>query len=220
MIKWLFLILCFSGVFTIKTSGQENYNQKIAVKWLNEKPAGHIEVSNGELEKISLLGGRAKIKGNKFDFSSAGSEIIEVSLKNTHTDYGSGATVVSVYNGPHSFSFFLRDVTNEYPVYIPEYNVVVSGSDDKRSYLQTAEDIRNRGSRTKLEKIGNEPEESFDSAAFHTRDQVCPIWLGISRDIRLFELGASGEMSTITPGWLPPQFYFRKQTIQVLIIVI
>ena len=199
IIKLVFLILCFSGAFTIKTSGQENYNRKIAVKWLNEKPAGHIEVSNGELEKISLLEGRAKIKGNKFAFSSAGSEIIEVSLKNTHTDYGSGATVVSVYNGPHSFSFFLRDVTNKYPIYIPEYNVAVSGQADKRSYLQTSEDIRNRGSRTKLEKIENEPEESFDSAAFHTRDQVCPIWLGISRDIRLFELGSTGEMSTITP---------------------
>ena len=200
MIKCFFLILCFSGAFSIKTSCQQNNNnQKIAVKWLNEKPSGHIEVSNGELERISLLGGRAKIKGNKFDFSSAGSEIIEVSLKNTHTDYGSGASVVSVYNSPHSFSFFLRDVTNENPIYIPEYNIVVSGPDDKRSYLQTAEDIRNHGSRTKLEKIENEPEESFDSAAFHTRNQVCPIWLGISRDIRLFELGSSGEMSTITP---------------------
>ncbi|HOB84309.1 MAG TPA: hypothetical protein PKX27_07280 [Bacteroidales bacterium] len=199
MINWFCLILCFSVAFTLKTSGQENYNQKIVVKWLNEKPSGYIEVSNGELEKISLLGGRAKIKGNKFDFSSTGSDIIEVSLKNARIDYGSGATIVSVYNGPHSFSFFLRDVTNEYPIYIPEYNVVVSLPDDKRTYLQTSEDILNSGFLTKLEKIDNEPEESFDSAASHTRNQVCPVWLGISRDIRLFELGFSGEMSTITP---------------------
>jgi len=37
--------------------------------------------------------------------------MLDVSLKNTKTNYGSGATMVSVNNGNHSFSFLLRDVT-------------------------------------------------------------------------------------------------------------
>ena len=59
--------------------------------------------------------------------------------------------------------------------------------------------IKGRALQTNLQKIENEPEESFDSAAVHTRNQVCPIWLGISRDIRIFEIGTPQEMNIITP---------------------
>jgi len=76
---------------------------------------------------------------------------------------------------------------------------VVCRFDDNRSFQQIEEEIKNRKTLTKLEKIENEPEESFDSAAIHTRNQVCPIWLGISRDIRIFELGSSLEMENIIP---------------------
>jgi len=173
--------------------------QRVAIKWLNEKPQGYVEVVNGELESIALHEGIGKVIDNRYAFRSAGSDILDISLINTRVNYGSGTTVVSIYNGSHSFSFLLRDVTYEYPIYIPEYNVVVCRFDDNRSYQQIEEDIKSRQLQTKLEKIENEPEESFESAAVHTRNQVCPIWLGISRDIRLFELGSSQEMETISP---------------------
>ena len=48
-------------------------------------------------------------------------------------------------------------------------------------------------------KIDQEPEELFDSAALHTRIQVCPTWLGISRDIRIFEMGSPQDMDMIIP---------------------
>jgi hypothetical protein len=173
--------------------------QKVVIKWLNDPPRGHIEVLNGSLESIVLRQGKGKISDNQFSFSSSGSDILDLSFKNTRVNYGSGATVVTVYNGIHSFSFFLRDVTYEYPIYIPQYNVMVCRSDDNRSYQEIEADIKNRQLLTKLEKIKNDPEESFDSAAVHTRNQVCPIWLGISRDIRLFELRSSQEMEIVTP---------------------
>ena len=52
---------------------------------------------------------------------------------------------------------------------------------------------------TNLQKIDSEPEESFESAAVHTRNQTCPTWLGISRDIRIFEIGTPEDMERIIP---------------------
>ena len=198
--KLLLLISCFAytGILNVLCLNAQDA-QRILIKWLNEKPQGHIELYNGGLEKIGLLQGKGKIHDNQFIFSTSGSNMLDVSLKNTKTNYGSGATMVSVNNGNHSFSFLLRDVTYEYPIFIPEYNVVVCRFDDNRSFQQIEEEIKNRKTLTKLEKIENEPEESFDSAAIHTRNQVCPIWLGISRDIRIFELGSSLEMENIIP---------------------
>jgi hypothetical protein len=186
---------CILNVLCI--NGQDA--QRVVIKWSNEKPQGHIEIYNGSLERIALQQGKGKIHDNQFIFSSSEYNVLEVSLIDTKIKYGSGATVVSVHNGNHSFSFFLRDVTYEYPIYIPEYNVVICRFDDNLSYKQIEEEIKNRHLLTKIEKIKNEPEESFDSAAVHTRKQVCPIWLGISRDIRLFEMGTSLEMDNIIP---------------------
>jgi len=198
--KLFVLISCFvyAGILNVLCLNAQD-SQRVLIKWMNEKPQGHIELYNGGLERIAIHQGKGKTSDNQFIFSTSGSNMLDVSLKNAKLNYGSGATVVSVYNGNHSFSFFLRDVTYEYPIYIPEYNVVVSRSDDNRSYQQTEEEIKNRKTLTKLEKIKNQPEESFDSAAIHTRKQICPIWLGISRDIRLFELGTSLEMENIIP---------------------
>jgi hypothetical protein len=175
------LILCFAwaGAFNVLCQNAQDA-QRVVIKWLNEKPQGHIEVLNGELKSTVIHEGKGKVIDSQYRFTSSGSDIIDISLKNTRVNYGSGATVVSVYNGIHSFSFFLRDVTYEYPIYIPEYNVVVCRYDDNRSYQQIEEEIKNRQLLTKLGKIEKEPEESFDSAAVHTRNQVCPIWLGYS----------------------------------------
>jgi hypothetical protein len=210
-IKVFLLILGFAcaGVFNATCQDTKN-TQRIVIKWLNEKPQGHVEVLNGELESIKIRQGKGKVSNNQYRFSSAGSDILDVSLKNTRINYGSGTTVVSIYNGSHSFSFFLRDVTDEYPIYIQEYNVIVCRFDDNRSYEQIEENIKNRRLQTKLEKINNEPEESFESAAVHTRNQVCPIWLGISRDIRLFELRSSEEMETISPKMASSSVYLPE----------
>ena len=188
-----FLCICKSGSQT--TSGLEN----ITIKWQGVKPVGSFEVLNGKLVKLVVQQEKAKINGNQFRFNKAGSNSIGLVLRNININPGSGATVVTVRNGSESFSFFLRDVTHDYPIYIPAYNAVVCRSDDNRSYAAIEQEIKSRSLQTRISKIESEPEESFDSAASHTRDQVCPLWLGISRDIRIFELGFSGELNTVTP---------------------
>jgi hypothetical protein len=189
----VFTCICKSGAQA--TLGHENIN----IKWQKVKPVGSIEVLNGELVKLSAPGGKSKISGNQFRFNQAGSNSIVLVLRNININPGSGATVVTIRNGDNSFSFFLRDVSYDYPIYIPAYNVMVCRGDDNRSYNIIEQEIKSRGLKTKISKIEGEPEESFESAAVHTRDQVCPLWLGISRDIRIFELGFSGEINTVTP---------------------
>jgi hypothetical protein len=174
-------------------------NMHVAVEWMNERPAGNIEVFNGDLENLAISCGNGRIRGDHFEFRSPGRNRIEVALANVKVNYGSGPTVVTVRSGVNSFSFFLRDVSPEFPIYIPDYKVVICSSDDRRSYTEIESDIKARGLLSNLQKIENEPEESFDSASVHTRDQVCPTWLGISRDIRIFEIATPQDMDLIIP---------------------
>ncbi len=114
-------------------------------------------------------------------------------------DQAAGQRLLSVRNGDNSFSFLLRDVNVDYPIWLPQYRVVVCTSEDNRSYGEIETDITNRHLRSKLQNMEKEAEESFDSAASHTRDQKCPTWLGISRDMRIFEMGLTQEFETIMP---------------------
>jgi hypothetical protein len=184
-------ITSFSQVMTV--------NKQITIEWQNIKPSGYIEVLNGKLEKISISEGKGKITGDHFTFRSGEFNRLEISFSDANLNYGSGTTVVSVHSGANSFSFFLRDVSAGFPIYIPEYKVIVSLAEDKRSYNQIESAIKDRHLLTNLQKIENEPEESFDSASVHTRNQTCPTWLGISRDIRIFEIGTPQDMDMIIP---------------------
>ena len=159
---------------------------------------------NGKLLKIEIVQGKGEVKRNAFEFDSNDNLRLLASLTNVKNNTGSDPTIVAVRTDQHPFSFFLRDVTKEYPIYIPEYHVIVTASDDMRSYNQIESALKSRNLRTKLQHIENEPEESFDSAAILTRNQPCPTWLGLSRDMRIFELSdnrayPNSEMNMITP---------------------
>jgi hypothetical protein len=196
------LILCSFNV-----SGQSILNlnnQRIAVEWQKGKIKGAIEVSNGKLVKIEIIRGKGKIKENSFEFNSNDPVRIEASFTKVKNNPGSEATIVTIRTDQNPFSFFLRDVNKEYPIYIPEYNVVVTIFDDLRSYNQVETEIKNRNLKSKLQQLEAEPEESYDSAAMHTRNQHCLTWLGISRDMRIFELtdnltNPGTEMNVIRP---------------------
>jgi hypothetical protein len=195
----LFTALIFQFIISGANCPGNHLQRTISVEWNGMKPSGTIEVMNCSLEKIFISGGKGKISKNHFEFSSSGNNRLDITLADINDGPGSGTSLVSVRTGKNSFSFFLRDVTAEYPLYIPDCNAVVCPVEDQRTFLQTEAAIRQRGLLTNLEKIETEQEESFDSAAVHTRDQVCPTWLGISRDIRIFEVGLPQDMDLITP---------------------
>ncbi|MEO8960336.1 MAG: hypothetical protein ABI325_00540 [Ginsengibacter sp.] len=178
--------------------------QKISIEWNNAKPSGTIEVLNGTLIKIEVIGGKAKVKDNRFEYTSSGQARISLEIGNVKNQSGPGATIVSIRTNSSPFSFFLRDVSEGFPIYIPGYSVVVLKDADIRSYDEVQLDILSRKLKTKLQKIESEPEESFAAAASQTLNQSVPTWLGISRDFRIFQIDESlpnmpREANIITP---------------------
>lgn len=176
----------------------------IKVIWQQGKPSGAISVVNGKLSGIKIVEGKGKIAENNFRFNTLDEVAILVSLDDVRYNLGSDATLVNVRTSENPFTFFLRDVNKDYPIYITEYKVIVTTVDDQRSYSQIEAEIIKRQLKSKLAKIEEEPEESFDTAATHTRNQPCPTWLGISRDMRIFELSDNrtnpgSEMNSIKP---------------------
>lgn len=171
----------------------------VAIEWHNDKPAGRIEVLHGRLASLKIIKGRGRVDGDRFDFSRQGENRLEIRLHDVQTAPGRGATIVGVKSNSRAFSFFLRDVSVEFPVWIPAYGVVVLPAGDDRSYAQVEKAITAAGLKTKKAIIDAEPEESFENAARFTRDQPCPTWLGISRDIRMFEIALSQDMEIVYP---------------------
>ena len=165
--------------------------QKVAVEWKNAKPSGHIQVLNGDLMKIEIVKGRGKVNNNRFEFTSSGSARIIIEINNVRDQLGPGSTIVTVKTADSPFSFFLRDVGKECPIYIPEYSLIVLEDSDNRSYDEVQLEIFSRKTKTKLQKIESEGEESFASASKRTLNQVVPTWLGLSRDFRIFNISES-----------------------------
>ena len=185
-------------------NGKYPSSQTIAIEWQNSQPGGTIDVVHGELVKIRIANGKGKITGNSFDFKTVGDARIEVTVTNVQNHAGSDPTMIRVKTARNPFTFFLRDVNSKYPICIPEYHAAVTEDQDLRSFAGIQSDIRNQNLKSKIRQMSDGAEESFDSAAVHTRNQPCPTWLGISRDIRIFELtdnrtNPASEMNLIRP---------------------
>jgi len=163
-------------------------DKMVSVKWEQGKPKGSIEYLNGEFSKAAISAGKGKVKENRFSFSSEGKAQIDISITKANCNPGSGATIISIMTDGNPFSFLLRDVNTNFPIYIPDYGVAVTEASDQRSYQEVKKEIESRKLITNLATIESLPEQSYDSAAKFTRDHALPTWLGISRDIRIFEV--------------------------------
>lgn len=149
----------------------------INILWQSGPVSGTVEIAHG-----TLVGEAA------FTVSSR----LPVTVTDERVAEGAFQTRVTV-RGPHPFTFFLRDVNAAYPIFIPAYGVAVTAGDDPRDYAQIADDVRNKELASVRQCIEAEPEESYETAAPKTRDLKCPTWLGISRDMRIFELDANRQ---------------------------
>lgn len=179
--------------------GQPSDISEIYIKWSGLKPEGSVAVLNGKLNKITATLGKCRISGNCFRFLSESNNSLQVSLSDVNINSGPNSTLITINNGTSSFSFFLRDVNKDYPVYIPAYHVIVSPVDDQSSYADIEKSITGKNLETKLQGIMGGPEESFNSASMFTRYQICPTWMGISRDMRIFQVEQFREMDMISP---------------------
>ena len=159
--------------------------RKIAVEWKHGPQQGRVEILNGRLEKLALVRGDGTVR--KESFTLAGPGRLEMTIGQPDLDLGSAGAVITLRTAK-PFSLFLRDVSKQYPIFVPEYGVAVTDADDTRCCEEIEQAIRARGLQSNLQRIESEPEETYDVAAAHTRSLVCPIWLGLSRDFRIFEV--------------------------------
>lgn len=125
--------------------------------------------------------------------SFSGSEAA-VAFTHAMTGFGPNATLVHVETD-RPFSFFLRDVSSCCPIYLPKCGAVVTEGEDLRSYDQITADIAAKKGKSKRALCAEEAEYDFERAAGETLDLKGPVWLGISRDMRLFQVAFHGKAS-------------------------
>src|ERR1700676_4787610 len=186
------------------TSEYGDVHRQIVIEWKSGHPEGQVLVSEGAVEQIQMSGGMGEAQPDgHFACRQDGPCRIELSLTGTPVRTGKGSTIVTVETKTNPFSFFLRDVDAQYPIYIPAYQVCVTEATDPRTYDQIATAVHNRGLLSDLQLIKQEPEESFSQAASHARNINVETWLGLSRDFRIFALD-----SKLT--WIEPRFHAYK----------
>lgn len=173
---------------------------EIAIEWKNGRPKGRISVTAGQLLNVRVAVGKGSAEKDSFSSSSDSRFRLAVSLIGSDARYGPGSTLVCIETERGAFSFFLRDVDRQAPIWISHYDVAVTTAEDLRSYSELEHDILRHGLRTRLQQIEHEPEESFTLAAQSTRSLKCPTWLGLGRDMRIFSVGERLE-------WILPQFH-------------
>ena len=172
----------------------------ITILWERGCPSSRIEVSDGDLEQLAIADGDGSVCGDGLTFNARGACRLRVTLRACHVGPGPGATIITVRTPEAPFSFFLRDVSAKHPIFLPDCGVIVTEADDERGYARIANSIRGRGLQTSRQRIESENEEDFETAAANTRPTTSPIWLGLSRDVRIFDVEfPKAQRGTIRP---------------------
>jgi len=193
--KAVFLIL----FLTVSVGAFAQKMNEVVVEWKQAPTSGSVAVTHGRLSRLEIAVGKGRTRDRTFEFADEGRARIRLSLDSTNTKAGSHPTVITLEASTGSFSFFLRDVTSESPIYIPEYGVVVLKRDDPRSYDAVERAVLSRKSKTKIQQLTDAPmEASFASVENRTRDMSVPTWLGTSRDFRIFQI--TEALSDLSPG--------------------
>lgn len=196
----LFSLLCLLGSHL---RAQEK-DTEVVIVWNERNQNGSVEISNGRLKSITIPKEKGKTKENRFTLTGDPARLF-LKIADTTGEWGPEPTIVHIKTEANAFSFFLRDVSGAYPIFIPQYGVAVLPKGDERSYSEIKNDIANRKTFTKLEKIQIEQETSFNATTGQNRNMTAPTWLGISRDMRIFEVSKStpdasiGEANIISP---------------------
>jgi len=181
--------------------------RKMAILWRSGPIRGSVMLTVGKIAGLTLTTGVGKVSGNRFTITSQGPCRLTIDLETTGPGFGPEAVIVHVRSSERPFSFFARNVMKECPILIPQLGVAVTEARDRRSYSQIERQVRERGLATELQRIEGAPEESYQAAARATRPLACPTWLGLGRDMRIFELGLRGEPHGELWDWVRPRFH-------------
>ena len=187
--------LIFAGLcaFPALLTGGDAPERTITVLWKNAPAEVSLQAENGRIGSVRAVRGQATRRKDALRFAPGAEAAVACRIDSARTQAGPESTLIHVRAGSGSFSFFLRDVGSENPIYIPAYGTIVLPGGDDRSYDEAENDILSRKNLTKIQRIEREPETSFASASARTRRSNVPIWLGLSRDMRMFEIAEELE---------------------------
>lgn len=180
-------------------------NARFAIEWKKAPIEGAVTATVGTVVTAIVRGsGRSE----EAIFSTDGGPArLEVTIE-TEDETGLQGILVKIDTPDHPFSFFLRDVNKAYPIYIPAYGVAVTQAEDDRTYGQIERDVKALNLVTELQRIEDEPEETYENAAEHTRELASQTWLGLSRDMRIFGVGFRGVGGEERLwDWVQPRFH-------------
>ncbi|MBA4388378.1 MAG: hypothetical protein C0404_10380 [Verrucomicrobia bacterium] len=180
--------------------------KEIMVMWQRGPVAGKIDVFHGTLAAIN-----GKAGTDKFSVSSSSEVRLLLKITDARVSAGACPTRVTVNTRKNPFTFFLRDVTADSPIFIPEYGLAVVPAGDKRTYAEVADQIRKSGLVSQLAEIEKAPEETYEDVCRENRNQVCPTWLGLSRDMRFFEVNY--DHATGYWGYIRPRYHSIRQRV-------
>jgi len=156
------------------------------VVWEQPAVEGEITVHQGTLAALETHKG--KIRGNGFRTVEGQPARITAEVSEARLDPGPEPTRITVRSTQGTFTFILRDVNQEHPIFIPLYKAAVLADNDPRTYAEVEKDVLKRKLATKIQQIESAEEVSFASVAPRNRNMSAPIWLGIGRDMRMFEV--------------------------------
>jgi hypothetical protein len=162
--------------------------QRITIVWADAPVRATIEVLHGRLATINTNGDNTEVHSDGSIHSGGGAIRWTLTIADSCNNAGVKGTRVRVLAEHRSFTFFTRDISRENPVLLIPYGAAVTTADDLRSYAEIADGIRARGLSTELDKIRLACEEDFAQASTEVRNPHCPVWLGLSRDMRMFEV--------------------------------
>ena len=126
-------------------------NKNIIIEWQVGPVEAEITIAYGKLNALKILRGKGRVQGRKIE--AAGPLRLECRIVDANLAAGAYAARLAVSGKPHSFACFVRDINREHPVYIPDYNVIVTESTDKRSYTEVEAAICSQGLRGKQQQI-------------------------------------------------------------------
>lgn len=181
----------------------------IAIEWAAGPRLGTVDVRHGHLLDGRVVRGEGTFSGNRFACPGGDSCRLALTVAAERLAPGAHATIVTILDTTAPFSFFVRDVSADHPILIRPYQVAVTTASDNRSFAEIVAAIETRGLVTELQRINLEPEETFDQAAAFARSLRCPIWLGVGRDMRLFEMDLRGgpgiDLERRMVDWILPR---------------
>lgn len=156
---------------------------RIAFVWEQGPVEGSVAVVHGTRGKMWSENGI--VDNDRFTLPDTAAPRLEVEITDAMLEPGAGAARVTLDCSRGTCTLFARDVSSAHPVLVPSYGVAVTTADDTRTFADIAQ-ARQELTRSAL--LAPESEESYESAAEQTRHQRCPTWLGVGRDLRLFEI--------------------------------